>query len=415
VLLLDCPPSLTAEQRAGWKQFVQRWQQFSGPVMAKGKEDTAFYIYNRLISMNEVGGQERPWSVEDFHRFAEARAKSWPHSLNAGTTHDTKRGEDVRSRIHVLAEIPDLWARYVRRWQRWNARCKRVLNGASVPGPNEEYFIYQTLAGAWPLDPDEVPAFQGRLQTALVKSWREAKLYTSWANPDNEYESAVADFVTTILTPVAENRFLPDFLKFQLRFAACGATHSLSQTLLRLVSPGVPDIYQGSELWELSLVDPDNRRPVDFPKRKALLTDTESRDLSYLMKNWRDGAVKQYVIQKLLNCRREHSDVFQSGEYVPLESAGQRAGHVIAFARHSKMAWITAVAPRLPAGLSRSAGPVIGKPAWADTEISLPETAPRRWSNLFTRENLEVSGTGRLALADILCRFPVALLTALPD
>jgi (1->4)-alpha-D-glucan 1-alpha-D-glucosylmutase len=415
VLLLDCPANLAAEERARWKQFVHRWQQFSAPVMAKGKEDTAFYIYNRLISMNEVGGQDQPWPVEHFHCFAKARAKSWPHSLNAGTTHDTKRGEDVRARIHVLAEMPELWMRSVKRWQRWNARCKRVLNGSSVPGANEEYFIYQTLVGAWPLDPDETGEFQERLQNVLVKSWREAKLYTSWSKPDKDYEGAVAEFVATILTPAAENPFLPDFLRFQRRVAASGACLSLAQTLLRLVSPGVPDIYNGAELWEFSLVDPDNRRAVDFGKRQALLATLANRDISILLQNWQCGSVKQYVIQRTLTFRRDHAEVFRHGEYVPLEAVGKHASHVIAFARHSGMAWMIAVAPRFAAKLAKSPKPSIGRGSLAGTDLGFPPTAPRRWSNLFTGERLEVSGAGRLALAEILGRFPIALLTALPD
>ncbi len=415
VMLLDCPSSLSAEQRASWKQFVQRWQQFSGPVMAKGKEDTAFYIYNRLISMSEVGGQGQPLPVGDFHRFEETRARLWPHSLNAGTTHDTKRGEDVRARIHVLAEIPEAWERRVKRWQHWNARCKRAVNGVSVPGPNEEYFIYQMLVGAWPLDPGDTGAFQERLQNALVKSWREAKLYTSWASPDKSYEAAVADFVATVLTPAGDNRFLPDFIRFQQRVAASGAFHSLSQTVLRLASPGVPDIYQGAECWELSLVDPDNRRPVDFARLQATLPEPASRDVAGLLKNWRNGAVKQYVTQRVLACRRDRPDVFLNGEYVPLEAGGESAHRVIAFARHSGMSWSIAVAPRFPARLSKSMGPPIGKRVWAGAELSFPSTAPRHWLNLFTGEEIDVQGTGRVAMADILRHFPVALFTALPD
>ena len=415
VLLLDCPASLSAEQRAGWKQFVERWQQVSGPVMAKGKEDTAYYLYNRLISMNEVGGQNEAWPVEDFHRFAETRAKCWPHTLNAGTTHDTKRGEDVRARIHVLAEMPERWARCVKRWQRWNARCKRVMKGLLVPDANEEYFIYQTLVGAWPVDEGELSAFQERLQAVLVKSWREAKRYTTWTEPNREYEEAVADFVTTILTPAAENHFLPDFLAFQRSLAAYGAFSSLSQTFLRLASPGVPDTYQGSELWELSMVDPDNRRPVDFAMRETLLADLTTRELSDVLKNWQTGAVKQYVIRKTLSCRRDQPHIFGDGEYIPLEAGGKHADNVVAFARHAGMAWIIAVAFRFPARLSKSAGPPIGKRSWADTELSFADTAPRRWTNLFTNEDLEVSAAGRVALASILNRFPIALLTALPD
>ena len=415
VLLLECPASLPADQRAHWKQFVQRWQQFCGPVMAKGKEDTACYIYNRLISMNEVGGQSEPRPIEDFHRFAEARAKSWPHSLNSGSTHDTKRGEDVRARIHVLAETADAWARHVKRWCRWNARCKRVLKGTSVPGSNEEYFIYQTMAGAWPLDPAEIATFLERLQSSLVKAWREAKQHTNWSNPDLEYEGAVADFVTTILTPGSENRFLPDFAAFQQRIASYGVFNSLSQTLLRLVAPGVPDIYQGSELWELSLVDPDNRRPVDFARRQALLEEPSQANLADLLQNWPTGGLKQYVIQRTLIWRREHAAVFRDGEYIPLEAQGKNAVHVISCARHAGMEWTIAVAPRFPAALSRSASPPVGRRVWADTELSFPATAPRRWQNLFTGENLELAGSGRAPLAAILRSFPVALLAALPD
>ncbi len=405
VLLLECPPSLSAEQRVDWKQFVLRWQQFSGPVMAKGKEDTAFYIYNRLISMNEVGGQDRPWSVEDFHRFAGKRAGSWPHSLNAGTTHDTKRGEDVRARLHALTGMPEAWTRSVRRWQRWNLRCKGVVNGASVPDSNEEYFIYQTLVGAWPLNPEETCTFrQQRLPEVLVKSWREAKLHTSWSSPDTGYENAVADFVTTILTPAEGNRFLPDFIKFQRRVSKSGAFHSLSQTLLRLVSPGVPDIYQGAESWDLSLVDPDNRRPVDFAKRQAQLEETTNGSISKLLGNWQTGAVKQYLIHKTLVCRNDRPDVFRTGEYIALEAAGKRGRHVIAFARHSGMEWVIAIAPRFP-----------GEHVWGDTDLGFPATAPRHWRSVFTDQSLEIPGAGRVAMSNILRRFPIALLTSLPD
>ena len=374
VLLLDCPPNLTPDQRARWKQFVHRWQQFSGPVMAKGKEDTAFYIYNRLVSLNEVGGQDQPWQIADFHHFAETRAKSWPCSLNAGTTHDTKRGEDARARIHVLADMPEIWTRHLKRWQRWNARCKRILNGSSVPGPNEEYFIYQTLVGAWPLDPAETETFLERLQKTLVKAWREAKQFTSWTSPDSDYETAVAEFVATILTPAAENHFLPDFSQFQRRISLSAVCVSLAQTLIRLVSPGVPDIYQGAELWELSMVDPDNRRPVDFAKRQALLSDIANRSAAALLKDWQCGSVKQFVIQKTLKFRLENAEVFRSGEYIPLEAVGAHSVHVLAFARHSGMTWTIAAVPRFPGKLSRLSWPSLGKGSLSDTELSFPPT-----------------------------------------
>ena len=220
--------------------------------------------------------------------------------------------------------------------------------------------------------------------------------------------------MTTILTPVAENHFLPDFVKFQERVAASGACLSLAQTLVRLVSPGVPDIYQGAELWELSMVDPDNRRPADFAKRQALLADLADRRGPDLLKNWQCGSVKQYVIQQALGFRREHPEVFRAGEYIPLETVGHHAAHLIAFARHSGMTWTIAVAPRFSAKLSKSQ-PCLGKGALADTDLAIPPNAPRRWANLFTGESIEVSGTGRMAAAALLGRFPVALLTAIPD
>jgi (1->4)-alpha-D-glucan 1-alpha-D-glucosylmutase len=314
----------------------------------------------------------------------------------------------------MLAEMPELWLRCVSRWQRWNARCKRAINGSPAPDPAEELFIYQTLIGAWPIDGYETGSFQERLQGALLKSLREAKLHTSWSNPNPDYERAVAEFVTTILTPAEGNRFLEDFGKFQRRVAAAGACLSLAQRLLRLASPGVPDIYQGAELWELSLVDPDNRRPVDFEVRRAMLDTLAKRDIGSLMKDWQSGAVKQYVIQRTLHFRRDHPEVFRRGEYIPLEIVGPDTARIIAFARHAGMEWVIAAAPRFPAKLSRPGGS-IGKLSLTGIELAFPSIAPRRWSNIFTGETIEVSAAGRVPMSGILGRFPVALLTSLPD
>ncbi len=225
----------------------------------------------------------------------------------------------------------------------------------------------------------------------------------------------MAEFVATILTPAAENRFLPDFVKLQHRIAQSGACLSLAQTLVRLLSPGVPDIYQGSELWELSMVDPDNRRPVDFAKRQSLLADALKRSVGDLMKNWQCGSVKQFVIQKTLEFRRENAEVFRGGEYLPLEAVGPHAAHVIAFARHSGMTWTIAVAPRFPGKLPKLSWPAIGKGSLADTELSFPLNAPRHWIDRFTEEILEVPASGRVPMAAILRHFPIALLTALPE
>jgi (1->4)-alpha-D-glucan 1-alpha-D-glucosylmutase len=285
----------------------------------------------------------------------------------------------------------------------------------SIPGPNQEYFIYQTLLGAWPLDPNEMGSFRERVQKVLVKSWRESKLYTSWSDPDTEYENAVAEFVDTILTPVAENHFLPDFIKFQSRVAAAGACVSLANTLLRLTAPGIPDIYNGAELWELSLVDPDNRRPVNFATRSAELEGLAGRGIPDLLANWQCGAVKQYVIQQTLNLRRHQPEVFRAGEYIPVEVVGPQADRVIAFARHAGMAWSIVVAVRFPAKLVRAQGLSLDKRSLANVEVTFPVSGPRRWSNLFAGKNLEVPAGGRVAVSHILGSFPVALLSALPD
>jgi (1->4)-alpha-D-glucan 1-alpha-D-glucosylmutase len=258
-------------------------------------------------------------------------------------------------------------------------------------------------------------SFQERLQSVLVKSWRESKLHTSWSEPDLEYERAVAEFVSTILKPMPENRFLPDFLKFQHRVAAAGACLSLAQTLVRLVSPGVPDTYNGAELWELSMVDPDNRRPVDFAVCRSLLDSLPARLLPDLLKNWQCGSVKQFLLQRTLSFRRANPDIFRNGEYIPVEAVGPLADRFLAFARHSGMAWVIAVVPRFPAKLMHTAGLSLGKRPLAGVDLSFPATGPRRWSNLFTAESVEVPATGRVAMAEILGHFPVALLTALPD
>ena len=256
--------------------------------------------------------------------------------------------------------------------------------------------------------------FRSGCRSVLVKSWREAKLHTSWSNPDRDYEAAVADFVTTILTPAAENRFLPDFVNFQERVAATGACLSLAQTLLRLVSPGVPDIYQGAEFWELSLVDPDNRRPVDFSKLNALLADLADRRGPEFLKNWQNGSVKQYVIQQALSFRRDHPEVFRAASIYPLEAVGHHAAtpdRVCAPLRNG-------MDYRGGSAFFREAvkiAPCLGKGSLVDTDLAIPPNAPRRWSNLFTGESIEVSGTGRMAAAALLGRFPIALLTAIPD
>ena len=415
VLLLEFPPGLSSEQRRAWERFVRRWQQFTSPVMAKGLEDTAFYVYNRLISMNDVGGIRGPMSIAEFHQFQQARLAGTPFTMNATSTHDTKRSEDVRARIVALSELPESWAMHLSRWRNLNSRAKPVLNGTPVPDANEEILIYQTLVGAWPLDAEEVPSFRERLQAYLVKAQREAKVHTSWMTPNGCYEEGVARFINTILEPSEGNRFLTDFLLFQKRIASHGALTSLAQVLLRLTSPGVPDTYQGTELWDFSLVDPDNRRPVDYERRERLLATLGDRTLPDLLRNWQDGAVKLYLIRRTLAFRAAHSSLFLEGDYIGLSASGPREQHVLSFARRLAGFWCLVATPRFAARLSPAGNPPLGGWIWRGTLLHLPAGAPRRWTNLLTDETVEATEDGALPVRNILRRFPVALLRSLPE
>jgi (1->4)-alpha-D-glucan 1-alpha-D-glucosylmutase len=414
VLLLESPHQMTEEQREARLRFVMRWQQFTGPVTAKGLEDTALYVYNRLVSLNEVGAGGRPATVESFHEFNCARQRSWPFTLNTTSTHDTKRSEDVRARINVLSEIPEEWGRRVQRWSRWNRARKPLFGGAPAPDPNEEYLLYQTLLGAWPLDPEEAPAFRQRLKSYMLKATREAKVHTSWIHPDPEHESALQTFVDRILDSSANSEFYKDFLRFQKAVAYYGALASLAQVVLKIASPGVPDFYRGSLKWDFSLVDPDNRRPVDFSKwgnefeqvTKLPPAGLPAAVQEFLL-HWEDGRIKLFVTQRCLQFRKENLGIFTEGEYLPLFASGSKAEHVLAFARRKAEAWALVAVPRLVARLCRPGRPPIGRRRWGAGAIALPEQAPVFWRNVFTGETLK----GRtLRLAAVFSRFPVALL-----
>ena len=278
-LLLQNLPHVLPDQREARLAFVMRWQQFTGPIVAKGMEDTALYVYHPLVSLNEVGGAPEPRDVssrEEFFRFLEARGQHWPHTLNATTTHDTKRSEGVRARVNVLSEMPEAWQSHLELWAKLNARHKEEVEGRAAPDRNEEYFLYQTLLGAWPLEGGSCETLVERLQAYLVKATREAMVHTRWTRPNQRHEEALQQFVARILSPAAED-FLRDFRPFQREIAYYGMVNSLAQMLLKIVSPGVADFYQGSELWDLRLVDPDNRAPVDFERRIAMLKQLAQR------------------------------------------------------------------------------------------------------------------------------------------
>ncbi len=422
-LLLRWPENLDEEAREEHARFVMKFQQLTGPVMAKGVEDTAFYVYNRLVSLNEVGGEPAQFGlpVEAFHQWIARRGKRWPHAMNSTSTHDTKRSEDVRARIHVLSEIPDLWGSHVLRWAELNAGKKPLEEGHPVPDRNDEYLLYQTLIGAWPLGETEEQAhepFVERIQRYMEKATREAKVHTSWINPNEEYDQGLQEFVRRILDRQESADFLEDLLILQPVVARIGMLNSLTQTLLKLTVPGVPDIYQGQEIWDFSLVDPDNRRPVDYGLRRRMLEGLRERLARgdrvglarELFESWEDGRIKMYLIHQTLGLRREKPELFAAGEYLPLRGTGQRAAHLVAFARRHGDDSVIAIAPRLPATLTRERDFALPQAeVWEESWIGGPEEVlSGRFRNLFTGERVE--GRGRLSLPELLRAFPVALL-----
>jgi (1->4)-alpha-D-glucan 1-alpha-D-glucosylmutase len=345
-----------------------------------------------------------------------------PATLNATSTHDTKRSEDVRARIDVLSELATEWGEGVFRWRRWNHSKKREVDGREVPAPPEEMFLYETMAGVWPLDDVSSAELTERLILCQHKAAREAKLFTSWTAPRPEHEEALAAFIERILDSSEENRFLKDFCRFQKRVAFHGALNSLSQLLLKIASPGVPDFYQGSELWDFSLMDPDNRRPVDFPKRARLVRELAAAEhdgrealIEHMLLHWPDGRVKLYLTSRALEFRRRHNPLFLEGDYVPLHPTGKKTENVCAFARRKEKAWVLAAAPLLTTQLVEPGRMPLGHEVWGTSGILLPEGAPVEWRNALTGETVKAGSTRRkrwLMLKNVFRRFPVALLEA---
>ncbi len=420
VLLLRDPQAITDAQRAQRRRFVMRVQQLTGPVMAKGLEDTAFYRWFPLASLNEVGGDPRVFGVgvEAFHRANEARQAAWPHALSATATHDTKRGEDVRARLHALSEIPDQWETAMTRWRALNADQRQSAEGLTVPDANEEYLLYQTLVGAWPFviaNAEEERAFRDRITAYMRKALKEAKLHTSWINPHQEYEQAIERFVEAILAP---GEFRADLETFQRRIARAAVHTGLSRTLLKITAPGVPDFYQGTELWDLSLVDPDNRRPVDYASRRAMLEDLDRRAAEdpaalarALLASPVDGAIKLYVTSRALRFRRDRRRLFEQGDYVPLPASGERAHHVIAFARTFDDQAVVTVTSRLFLRLAGDRDVPVGVEVWRDTALQIDDRIPRgSYRDLLTGRRIRIEG-GELPLREALADLPLALLS----
>jgi (1->4)-alpha-D-glucan 1-alpha-D-glucosylmutase len=430
LLRLDPAGNLDDAELKSAREFVMKFQQLTGPAMAKGLEDTAFYRFNRLISLNEVGGDPRKFgvSLEGFHASNRVARERWPHTMLASATHDTKRGEDVRARLNVLSEMPAEWRETVARWSQMSRNTKTVVGNASTPDANDEYLIYQTIVGAWPDDVIEangVKSFCARVVAFMLKASKEAKIHTNWTEPNAAYEKALQDFIERILADGGEKGFVDDARRFTLRVAFFGRFNSLAQTLLKITSPGVPDFYQGCELWDLNLVDPDNRRPVDYSARRKLLSELKKKFegaqdeggelFSKLLENAESGAMKMFLIGRALKFRGLQRELFDEGNYIPAHAQGAKQGHVCSFARTWEDRAIVVVVPRLVFGLTQGAElPPLGEGVWADTTLVIEGVqAGSLFRNVLTREtvaSIEVEGKAVVNVGQVLKTFPVALL-----
>lgn len=432
-LLLKEWDERTSQDRREQLRFVMKFQQMTSPVTAKGIEDTAYYRYNRLVSLNEVGGHPESFgvTVAAFHKHLRGRQGRWPCSLSATSTHDTKRSEDTRGRLNVLSELPREWRGCVNRWAKLTRKCKVDVEGQLAPDRNEEYLLYQTLVGIWPLGPlddAQYRAFCDRVQGYMNKALREGKAHTSWVNPDQGYEGAMRQFVDAMLDRTKPNAFLDEFIPFCRRVAQWGMWNALSQVVLKTTAPGIPDFYQGTELWDFHVVDPDNRRPVDYEIRASMLKELQCRlvecgsDLRPLVRTLLtervDGRIKLYTMMRALHFRRENHSLFHQGEYIPLEGYGTKQEHCCAFARLHLERAVVIVVPRLVVSLTGDAVTVpLGSDVWRDTYVAVPSwRLDSIYRNLFTGERLStqtVEGRQMLPMADVLCEFPVALLERL--
>jgi len=426
LLLLRDPDGLSDADRAERREFVLRLQQLTSPVMAKGLEDTVFYRYYPLASLNEVGGRPSGSGVEParFHAWNARRASEWPHGLSTTATHDTKRGEDVRARLNVLSEIPREWQRVVRHWQRLNRRLKSIVDDVRIPSANEEYLIYQTLIGAWPMDaidadltPEARDTLRARIHDYMTKALREAKLHTSWINVNAPYERGVAQFIDLLFQPSSGESFVAELRRFVRGIAMAGICNSLAQVVLKITAPGVPDVYQGTELWDLSLVDPDNRRPVDFAARRTMLaelaahSDAELPDLcTELMRKPADGRIKLLVMTRALRHRRDQRMLYERGGYLGLAVEGERARHAVAFARTFDGKASLTIVGRLLASIATDGRAPIGEPSWGDTRVVLPPSLPRGpYRNVLTGATVELERDG-VSLSRAFAHLPVGIL-----
>jgi (1->4)-alpha-D-glucan 1-alpha-D-glucosylmutase len=420
LLLREDESYLSEAQKEERQHWIMKFQQMTGPLMAKGVEDTVFYLYNRLLALNEVGGNPSHFGIvpDEFHAFNQKKCQNWLHSMNATATHDTKRGEDARARLNVISEMPEVWEEKVWTWSEINRPYKSLINNKPIPDTNDEYFFYQTLIGVFPFTETEIenefPEFVERIKNYVIKAVREAKVHTAWLRPDSDYEEGYLSFVEKVLASPEQNQFLQSFLPFQQQIAEYGIYNSLAQVLLKYTAPGVPDLYQGCELWDLSLVDPDNRRPVDYEKRQAFLKEIKTKidsnileTLATLLSQKEDGKIKLFLTAQLLQARKTEQNLFLKGDYQPLAVTGKYAENIIAFARQYEDKMAIAIAPRLLTRLMQPGELPLGE-KWHDTQIEFPPGMPSQWNNAMTKQPYKSDRI--LAIKEIFEHFPVALL-----
>jgi (1->4)-alpha-D-glucan 1-alpha-D-glucosylmutase len=392
------------------RRFRRRFQQLTGPVMAKSLEDTLFYRYGRLIALNEVGGDPGHFglSPEAFHQANADRARNWPHAMIGTATHDTKRGEDARARLLALSEMPEEWSKALGLWREIAAPHLSQVNGEPAPDANDQVILLQSLLGAWPLellegsDDKQLAAFGERMEGYLTKALRESKRHTSWIDPDEAYEEAALKLLRSALDP--KGSFIERFRPLARRLSTLGMLNGLSRTVLKMTLPGVPDIYQGTEFWDFSLVDPDNRRPVDYKTRSKTLDPSEPFET--LLKIWPDGRIKQTILSQLLHNRVQSPMLYAEGDYRPVQAEGSQASRLIGYVRQHGTETLAVVVPRLWAGLTKGDSLSFDAAVWGDTTIALPQG---RWQNVITGDEVVIL-EDRSRASDLLKALPFAVL-----
>ncbi|KMQ49974.1 Malto-oligosyl trehalose synthase [Chitinispirillum alkaliphilum] len=417
-LMLQFEPYASEQTKKEWIDVIMRFQQFSGPLMAKGFEDTLLYHYNRFIPLNDVGGFPERFGVETgkFHSFNAKRMSRTPHTLNATSTHDTKRGEDARMRLCVVSELFEEWKDIVTTCSKINKQYKRKVDNENFPDNNDEYFLYQTLIGSWPNQDEKYVEFIHRIKEYMLKAVREAKAHTGWIKPFMEYENQLLEFISNVLDKENNSEFFHTFEPFQKKTAWYGVFNSLSQLIIKCSAPGIPDFYQGTELWDLSMVDPDNRRDVDYAKREEILSEIRTLEttaypafIHQTLSNPQDGKIKFFTMYNMLKNRKEINRVYNCGDYSTITTNGERKRNIFAFSRKYENDILITAVPRLLTEVVSEKKLPLGREVWNDSCIELPDNFPKYYRNVLTEERVELKN-GRLDIGDLFTLYPGAVL-----